>query len=81
MVEVSEDGGTMITGDSISLYRVITLKAGLKLEIQGMRMTRGRTCYSMIKEEFGFKGNKEKVLAQIEELLGDYSSSREDKRI
>lgn len=63
-------GGTMITGESIMHYRLLTLIQGLKAEIRGMRLTsKGRTCYAIIKSEYGFKGNKEKVLTQVEELM------------
>ena len=61
----------MITGqEQIARARLLTLRAGLKLEVHGMRMTRGRTCYSIVKEEFGLKGNKQKVLDQLNQLLG-----------
>ena len=44
---------TVITGkENINLARLLTLKAGLKIEIAGMKVTRGRTCYSIIKDEF-----------------------------
>ena len=60
----------MITGEeNISLFRLLTLKAGLKIEIKGMKVTRGRTCYSIIKDEFNLKGNKQKVLAQFEDII------------
>ena len=63
-------GGTMITGESIMHYRLLTLIQGLKAEIRGMRLTsKGRTCYAIIKSEYGFKGNKEKVLTQVEQLM------------
>lgn len=56
----------MITGDQITSYRILTLRKGLELEIKGLRLTsRGRSCYSMIKTEFNFRGNKAKVLALI----------------
>ncbi len=58
-----------ITGEHIGLYRLMTMRQGLKLEIQGMRLVRGRTCYAIVKEEFGFKGNKGKVLAQLEDHI------------
>ena len=63
-------GGTMITGESIMHYRLLCLIQGLKAEIRGRRLTsKGRTCYSIIKSEYGFKGNKEKVLSQIEQVM------------
>ena len=46
-------------------YRLLTLRSALELEIHGMGR-RGRSVYSIIKEEFGFKGNKQKVYEQID---------------
>ena len=65
MIEVNEYG-TMITGAHIPLYRLMVMAQGLKLEIKGIRFSRGRTCYALAKSEFGFKGNKAKVLAQLQ---------------
>jgi len=63
-------GGVMITGESIMHYRLLTLIQGLKSEIRGMRLTsKGRTCYSIIKSEYGLKGSREKVLVQIQEIM------------
>ena len=57
--------------ENINLARLLTLKAGLKIEIAGMKVTRGRTCYSMIKDEFNLKGNKQKVLEQSEDIINE----------
>ena len=65
MIEVNEHG-TTITGAHIPLYRLMVMASGLKLEIKGLRFSRGRTCYALAKSEFGFKGNKAKVLAQLQ---------------
>ena len=63
-------GGTTFDGaESISLFRLITMVQGLKLECKVLRLTRGRTCYAIAKAEFGFKGNKQKVLEQLEMAL------------
>ena len=63
-------GGVVITGESILHYRFLTMIQGLKAEIGGMRLTsKGRTCYSMLKREYGFKGSREKVLAQAQEAM------------
>ena len=59
--------GYMITGEHIPLYRLMVMVSGLRMEVKGYRVARGRTCYAMAKSEFGFKGNKAKVLAQLEE--------------
>ena len=57
------------TSEQIHNFRYVTLLKGLELELKGLRMNRGRTAYSIIKEEFGFKGNKERVHKQFKELL------------
>ena len=58
----------MITGNSIDVYRMCTLRSALKLELRGLKMSRGRTAYSIIKSEFGLKGSKESVYTQMCEL-------------
>ena len=65
------DNGFMITGgEAINLYSLLALKSRLKLEILGMTC-KGKTAYSYIKSEFGFKGNKKRVLEQFEQLIED----------
>ena len=66
MIESNEHGTMVITGEHIPLYRLMVMASGLKLEIKGIRYSRGRTCYALAKSEFGFKGNKTKVLEQLE---------------
>ena len=58
------------TPEQINMYRQRVLLKGLKLELIGMRMSRGRTCYSMIKQEYGLKGNKQSVYDQFK-LISD----------
>jgi hypothetical protein len=49
------------------------------MEIEGMRMTsRGSTCYAIARREFGFKGNRAKVLAQLNDYINDVTEARED---
>ena len=66
MIETSSTGAVMMTGQHIPLFRLMTLRNGLTMEVVGMRMSRGRTCYAIAKAEFGFKGNKAKVLEQLD---------------
>jgi len=53
------------TPDKIEMFRLLALRGALKLELVGM-CRRGSSAYSVIKREFGFKGNKQKVLDQLE---------------
>ena len=45
----------------IDNFRILTLIQGLKLEMKGLKMSRGKSCYQIIKNEFGLKGSREKV--------------------
>jgi hypothetical protein len=58
---------TIHTPDGIKLARMATLKSALSLELKGMTR-RGRSVYSIIKEEFNLKGNKQRVYDQYCEL-------------
>ena len=49
----------------INFFRMKALRGALKLEVLGMKR-RGRSAYALVKEEFGFKGSKAKVLKQLE---------------
>jgi len=52
------------TPQAIDGFRVRALRSALKLEVLGMTR-RGVSVYRMVKEEFGFKGSKQKVLDQL----------------
>lgn len=53
----------------IEMFRYKTLLKGLRLEMVGMQMSRGQSCYSIIKQEFGLKGSKQKVYDQFKSML------------
>jgi len=57
------------TPEQIEMFRYKTLLKGLRLEILGMQMSRGKSCYSIIKQEFGLKGSKQKVFDQFKLML------------
>ena len=64
-----------ITGNNIDLFRMSILEKALKLELLGMK-GRGRSAYSVIKSEFGLKGNRQSVYDQIKAMVLD---AREEK--
>jgi hypothetical protein len=49
--------------------RLLTRRAGLRMELKGLRMTRGVSCYALVKQETGLKGSKQKVYDQFEVML------------
>jgi hypothetical protein len=54
--------------NNINKFRLLTLQSALKLEVLGMSR-RGRSAYSIIKQEFGLKGSKAKVLEQFSRMI------------
>ena len=62
------EGFVAYTKENINLFRLLSLRSALKLEIVGMKR-RGRSAYSIIKEEFGLTGNKKSVLLDLEQLI------------
>ena len=61
----SESGGAVITGKGIDLFRLNMLLGALRMELVGMRATRGFSAYATAKREFGLKGSKQKVYEQM----------------
>jgi len=66
---------TAITGENIDLFRMAILEKALRLELLGMK-GRGRSAYSVIKSEFGLKGNRQSVYDQFKAMVLD---AREEK--
>ncbi len=57
---------TILTGNQIEGARLLTLRQMLILEMKGMHR-RGRSAYALLKD-MGFKGTREKVLSQLDEI-------------
>ena len=62
-------GFTLQGEDQMLGARLLTMRAGLKLELKGLQMTRGVSCYALVKQETGLKGSKQKVYDQFEVML------------
>ena len=58
------------TPQQIEHFRILTLLSMLKLEIKGLKVSKGKTAYSMIKREFDLKGNKVSVYNQLAVAVG-----------
>jgi hypothetical protein len=65
-----DDGTVIFEGAAeTNAYRLLVLKGALKLEILGLKRSRRPSVLSIVKREFGLKGNAQSVLAQYEALL------------
>jgi hypothetical protein len=56
--------------EQIAMYRLLTLRQALKLEMKGLKVSRGKTAYSIIKAELGLKGSRETVFKELSTILG-----------
>ena len=54
----------LTTTDQIETFRLITLRSALKLEIKGMKMSRGQSAYKILKS-MGFTGLRQSVLEHV----------------
>ena len=66
----------MITADTpkqIAMFRLASLKGALKLEILGMKRG-GQSVYSILKQEYGFKGSKQSILDQLQAKIEELKS-------
>jgi hypothetical protein len=69
---------TMITDrTSIDNFRILTLVKGLKLELLGLKRSRGKSCYQLLKDEFGLKGSKQKVYNIMTEIIEDWKKEND----
>ena len=57
------------TPQKIELYQMLVLRSALKLEMMGLKMSKGRTAYSAIKKMFNLNGNRQKVLDTFNEII------------
>ena len=55
--------------EQIDMYQLLVLRKALELEIEGLRISRGRTAYSSIKQMFNINGNRQKVLDIFNEII------------
>ena len=53
----------------IELYQMMVQKQALKLEIYGIKLSRGRSAYTVIKEMYGLNGSKKRVLEQFTAMI------------
>ena len=52
----------------LDLLTLLYLRRNLRLEVVGLK-GRGRSAYSIAKEELSIKGNKQKVLDQVNQMI------------
>lgn len=63
------------TPDGVGFFHLCQLRGVLKLEMRGIRSRRG-SAYAYVRRRFGFRGNRARVLAQLETLIADVKAGR-----
>jgi hypothetical protein len=67
----------VIEGDDVILFAIIALESALRLEVKtGMKMSSGRTAYSIVKDRYGLKGSKQRVLEQFNQIVNELRIER-----
>ena len=60
------ENSTMITDRAgIDNFRILAL-------LKGLKRGRGKSCYQILKDEFGLKGSKQKVYDQLNQVFEDW---------
>ena len=78
MVKVLESGATLVTGDHIRLMQLISLKQAIVLEGKGVKMTRGASAMSLVKKRYGLEGNRERIIAQVQTMIDQFTPADEE---
>lgn len=58
----------------VPIFQLMQWKYGLRLEIQGLKMSRG-SVYAHVKKKLGWRGNRQAILTQLEELIEEIKYS------
>jgi hypothetical protein len=67
------------TPEGMRFLRLLQLRAALKMEVKGIKMTRYSIC-KIVKDEFGFTGNKAKVLEQFDAYVNSVLEAAEQAK-
>lgn len=73
-VTVTETGMVAFVGkEAVSLYRLMTILSGMRFEKKtGMKLTsKAPSCFTIARREFGIRGNKDKLIAQMEQIVAE----------
>ncbi|MGW8178137.1 MAG: hypothetical protein ACWGQW_05080 [bacterium] len=62
-------GGTIITGDDIGKVRLLTLRRALSLELKGLRMSRNRSAFGIVRQEFSLTGTRKEIFKKFNALV------------
>ena len=57
---------------AVNFFRMNALLSGMRLELRsGMKLSRGPSCFTRVKKEYGLKGGKQKLIELFENLVAE----------
>jgi len=68
---------TLTGKENIELFRLMTLRQGLKLELLGMKVSRGVSILKILKG-MGYKGTRQQILTQLDEVHAQLHRTTEE---
>ena len=78
-VTSSGGGGFTLTGAGIDFYQILIIKQALRAQISGYRLSsRVPQGTTLARKLLGFRGNKESLLQQVEDLIARIQRERGD---
>ena len=66
----------VIEGDDVIMFAIIALESALPLEVKGMKVSSGRSAYSIVKDRYQLKGSKQRVLEQFNQIVNELRIER-----
>jgi hypothetical protein len=73
----TDNGGSSLTNAGIDFFRLLTIRQALQAQMRGMRLSskipQGTT---LARRHLGFRGNKESLLQQVNELIDRIQAER-----
>jgi hypothetical protein len=71
-------GGTMMTGDGIDFYRLLTIHKGLKLQKHGIKLSsRLPAATTLARKHLGLKGNLQSLTDQVGAIIERIQEERQ----
>jgi hypothetical protein len=59
----------LTTPEELDFFELARLKSAVKLELYGMRLSRGASAYKIAKQRYGLKGNRAYVYKQLYDMV------------
>jgi hypothetical protein len=71
---------TVSTGESVEFFRLASRASALRLELQGLKHSSGRSVYALCKRVYGLRGTREFVSQQMDQMVEGALHAREWQR-